>query len=83
MERKEIKGPDTPRPPHWMGDEPMQTVGDPFVEQGTLPHYGTGGSVGFWQVEHPIHPGTFPIIEPPPGREIGERDRSDAEMREL
>lgn len=83
MANKDIKGPETPRSPHWMGDEPLQTVGDPFVEQSTLPHYGTGGSVGFWQVERPVHPGVYPVIDTDLGRDNVENDLTAADRQDL
>ena len=83
MERKDSIGPETPRPPHWMGDEPMRPVGDPITEQGTLPRYGAGGSVGFWQVEHPVHPGVYPVIGNDLGRDNVENDLPDADQQDL
>ena len=35
MDRKDQKGPERPRPPLWVGDEPVETVGDPRREQST------------------------------------------------
>ena len=69
MEHNDIKGPDTPRPPHWMGDEPMQTVGDPMPKQEIAPHSSIGGRIEFWEAGRPIHPDIFPIIGADPGRE--------------
>ena len=83
MKEHDTKGPETPRNPHWMGDEPLQTVGDPLVEQGTLPNYGTGGSIGFWQVERPVHPGVFPMIDTDLGRDNAEYDIPAADRQDL
>lgn len=83
MKQNDIKGPETPRPPHWMGDEPLQTVGDPLVEQGTLPHYGTGADIGFWQVERPVHPGVYPAIGTDPARADVENGNTEAHRQDL
>ena len=83
MNHNDTKGPETPRPPHWMGDEPLATVGDPIVEQGTLPHYGTGGSIGFWQMERPVHRGVYPVIDTDLGRDNVENDIPAADRQDL
>ena len=83
MNNHDSKGPETPRPSHWMGDEPLQTVGDPLVEQGTLPHYGTGADIGFWQMERPVHRGVNPLISPDPGQSHAENVMPDADRQDL
>lgn len=61
MHHHDIKGPDTPRSPHWMGDDLPQLVGDPTLDQLNLPRYGGTGNTKYPEAKLPFSPGIFPL----------------------
>ena len=83
MKENDIKGPETPRPPHWMGDEPMQTVGDPAPRKDAPNHAGTHDIKSCRTMERPIPSDVYPVIDTDLGRDNVENDLPAADRQDL